>query len=135
VRLSRANAEVLFALVQSRGIHDTRLVVSNAPLIASRLPDPAAMAKTGDLGVAPLSPRQNLAARTSEPDRHAEERERANASREQTDFRDVMITREPKARRGHGEVRRSASRVDEAPAGSDREARLRAVYRKYGFTW
>jgi hypothetical protein len=134
VRLSRANAETLFALVSARGMHNTRFVVSDAPLMTTRLPDPAAMAKTG-VAAAALPPKQELAARTSERDPPAEQLDRADASIKQNDFRAVMPARAPKARREARAVQRSTSRADDTARRGDREAGLRAVYRKYGFTW
>jgi hypothetical protein len=126
VRLSRANAQTLFALVAARGMQNTRLVVSDAPLMATRLPDPAAVAPP---------PKQELAARIPEPMAPVEKADRANASTGQNDFRAVMPAREPEARREARSVPRPVSRGNDTARRGDREAGLRAVYRKYGFTW
>jgi hypothetical protein len=111
VRLAPANAALLFALVKQRGMSQTRILVSDSPL-ASKLPDPLPVVKAT---MTPEPPKENKVARISAAVRDAKQ------DRGFDKWIDTRASGEP--------PRRTTQQT------SGRDANLRAVYRKYGFTW
>ena len=128
VRLRPDNASILFSLVRKQGFKNTRVVVTDGPLPVT--PAPAPMADASDRPVRDIAPEHHAKARDDDArPRQANARPEAKARHEAKAQPDV-ISRHDRTETIHARLREQAS-----SARDDREARLRAIYRKYGFQW